>query len=90
MQPTLYPIIMELEKWLYLKGNYYRRDLFLTSMIMGRSVSLWGHLSPPHPTAAVFVAVVTGIAIPLCFMVVDRYHLTMLKGICTFYMAIKC
>ena len=26
------------EKWLYLKGNYYWRDPFLTSMIMGGKI----------------------------------------------------
>ena len=35
---TLSPIIMEVENILYLKGNYYWRDPFLTSMIMGGSV----------------------------------------------------
>ncbi len=28
--------------WLYLKGNYYWRDPFFTSMIMGGSVRFWG------------------------------------------------
>ena len=32
---TLSPIIMKVEKMLYLKGNYFWRDPFLTSMIMG-------------------------------------------------------
>ena len=39
---TLSPIIMEVENGyirLYLKGNYYWRDSFLTSMIMGESVA---------------------------------------------------
>ena len=35
---TLSPRIMDVEKWLCLKGNYYWKDPFLISMIMGGSV----------------------------------------------------
>ena len=49
---TLSPIIMEVEKRLrlrlYLKGNYYWRVPFLTSMIMGASVYVTAEYSQ-HP-----------------------------------------
>ena len=53
------PIIIDVGKLLYLKGNYYWRDPFLTSMIMGGIVDFLLSLTPYNSSSCITLICLT-------------------------------